>query len=401
MSTLNFHYSPKDLRNDISLKRASGIGVEELNVFLNSIIEQIIDTSSDKAGMRVYNSAKNSFLHTLVNANVSSEVLKFAISKASNVDVRSMDNGSTPLMEAIANGKINIATVLLESGANIKLKDRDGLGLLHHSAFSGDLEVFKFALQINPEQLNEFSRGSYDVLLSIGQVPVVEDESPVIGRHYDDDYDDVYLNYCKEDELVERSDFFENEGISPLFIAIECSNAQLVEELLCAGADPNLCSPSIGCNALTFNATCVHSRAQDLEEIQELLIKFGAHIKNKDLRGYDTFAGAAVAGNSKLLIHILNKYEIDLSAQYSVLNDFEKYSALLFGNTKTQFNKSKLASNKKIGKIKDFIESNMKKTSSSMQRQRFEEVFAILEAAELKCHILEKRIESTLKKHSL
>lgn len=385
MSEFGFHYSARDLRNTIEIERKNKTS-NELIGFYKEIIERMVDASSDHVGMRANGQAKKSFLHVFVNKHVPAECLELAIKKASNIDVRSLDCGCTPLMDAVADGNLDVAKLLIKNGADIKLKDKDGMGLLHHAVFSGNLEMLEFVLKLNNEQLNEFARGDYEVLLSLGQVPVKNADDGVVRYKMLKD-EEVCITYCTEDDLVPRFDYFENEGLSPLLIAIETSNVDLVQALLQSGADPNLCSPVLGCNALTFNASCVLSGVQDLVSIQKLLIKYGGDIKQRDLHGYDVFALSAVSGNSKLLINILNEYDIDLNAQYKVFPNNE------FGfKNKTQ---------QKIGKIKDFIEEALKKTTNQKQRQQFEEVFALIEAADLKNIILKEKESPTLKRFTL
>lgn len=53
----------------------------------------------------------------------------------------------TPLMIALFNGHLQIASLLLDKGATISLKDCNGLTAMHYAIDSGKIENVQFAVE--------------------------------------------------------------------------------------------------------------------------------------------------------------------------------------------------------------------------------------------------------------
>ena len=61
-------------------------------------------------------------------------------------------SGSTPLMRTCYNGHVNVATYLVEQGANIHLQDEDGDTCLHYAAEGGHVEVVSKLLAVGAKE---------------------------------------------------------------------------------------------------------------------------------------------------------------------------------------------------------------------------------------------------------
>ena len=64
--------------------------------------------------------------------------------------------GSTPLMRTCYNGHVNVATYLVEHGANIHLQDEDGNTCLHFAAKTGHVEVVSKLLAVGAKENQDY-----------------------------------------------------------------------------------------------------------------------------------------------------------------------------------------------------------------------------------------------------
>ena len=70
-----------------------------------------------------------------IDFSVNSDIIRVPDHRA-EVDVKDYDNGMTPLIYASLRGHENIVKLLLQSGANINIKDNTGSTALMHAASS-------------------------------------------------------------------------------------------------------------------------------------------------------------------------------------------------------------------------------------------------------------------------
>ena len=66
--------------------------------------------------------------------------------------------GRTPLMKTCYNGHMNIATYLIEHGANIHLQDNDGCTCLHYAAEKGHVEIASKLLDLGAKEKQSYKR---------------------------------------------------------------------------------------------------------------------------------------------------------------------------------------------------------------------------------------------------
>ena len=64
-----------------------------------------------------------------------------------DVNVRATQHGQTALMLAVSHGRLSMAKLLVEAGADINIRDEDGSTALMCAAEHGHMELVKFILQ--------------------------------------------------------------------------------------------------------------------------------------------------------------------------------------------------------------------------------------------------------------
>ena len=91
-----------------------------------------------------------------------------------DVNVRATQHGQTALMLAVSHGRLNMAKLLVEAGADINIRDEDGSTALMCAAEHGHMELVKFLLQLpDVNVLVRERRGSVQRTLSTEQgVPI-------------------------------------------------------------------------------------------------------------------------------------------------------------------------------------------------------------------------------------
>ena len=70
----------------------------------------------------------------------------FIFKKFANVNIAE-NRGFTPFMAACANGNLSLVQLLVDQGADHKLKSRDGQTGLHRAAFYGNVDVVKYLIK--------------------------------------------------------------------------------------------------------------------------------------------------------------------------------------------------------------------------------------------------------------
>ncbi len=128
-------------------------------------------------------------------------------------------NGQTPIMIYCYLGEIEQVKLLINQGADLKAKSRNGKNCLHYTAFSGNVELLNYLVQFHSLKINERDEANltplYDAIKS-GSLEMVK--------------------ACVE--LGSRLAYF-IEGKSYLIIAVLYGNIDIIRYLFELGLDPN------------------------------------------------------------------------------------------------------------------------------------------------------------------
>ncbi|KAL4378632.1 hypothetical protein GQ457_02G034250 [Hibiscus cannabinus] len=179
------------------------------------------------------------------------EVCKFLLEELKlDVDTRDED-GETPLLHAARQGHTLTAKYLLEHGANPTIPSDLGATALHHSAGIGNIELLKHILAMGVEVDSQSDAGTplvwaaghdqhdaVKVLLEHNANPNAETEdnvTPLLSA--------VAAGSLSCLDLLIQAGAKVNitaGGATPLHIAADHGNPELINSLLKAGADPNV-----------------------------------------------------------------------------------------------------------------------------------------------------------------
>ncbi|KAK8576161.1 hypothetical protein V6N13_090638 [Hibiscus sabdariffa] len=179
------------------------------------------------------------------------EVCKFLLEELKlDVDTRDED-GETPLLHAARQGHTLTAKYLLEHGANPTIPSDLGATALHHSAGIGNIELLKHMLAMGVEVDSQSDAGTplvwaaghdqhdaVKVLLEHNANPNAETEdnvTPLLSA--------VAAGSLSCLDLLIQAGAKVNitaGGATPLHIAADHGNPELINSLLKAGADPNV-----------------------------------------------------------------------------------------------------------------------------------------------------------------
>ncbi|HCT30268.1 MAG TPA: ankyrin repeat domain-containing protein [Bacteroidales bacterium] len=104
-------------------------------------------------------------IHTAIITN-NVDVLKQHIAFGKNLDKREPINGSTPLITAIVFDKIEIATMIINAGADLNIQNNDGSTALHTASFFCKPEIVKLLLSkgANKTIKNKYGQTPYETV---------------------------------------------------------------------------------------------------------------------------------------------------------------------------------------------------------------------------------------------
>uniref|UniRef100_T1IHG8 Uncharacterized protein n=1 Tax=Strigamia maritima TaxID=126957 RepID=T1IHG8_STRMM len=195
--------------------------------------------------------------------------------------------GLTPFMYAVKDNKVVIAERLLDLGANLNDKAKDGFTALHFAATYGKEEMLK--MLINRRADGTIVGGPKQQLALhivcsrtyVLPVPVLQQLLRLSGR---------------ESRLA-----IDKDGKSPLFLAVEHGHLTIVKELLSIMADSQLKLTKRGTGDTVLHLA---ARKHDLD-ILRMLVEFGAQVDAQNNDGQTVMHLAAADGDDPLMRFLL------------------------------------------------------------------------------------------------
>lgn len=222
------------------------------------------------------------------SAENSAKIMQTLISK---VDKNSINyiyaplDGKTPLIIAVGNSYFETAKILIENGADVNSVDFEGWSALSYAVNNGDIEIAKLLLTNKAKIKGE-------LLLAI-KSPIVESRIDMIKLLIDNK---ANINYTDDD------------GFTPLNIAIETGNMETVKLLITNGADVN--------GLMQDGVSLIgYAIAQNNMDLLQILIENGANVNNTN---GDSWADTPLMTASRLgldnVVRILLSRNADINA---------------------------------------------------------------------------------------
>lgn len=219
------------------------------------------------------------------SAENSAKITEMLIGKADKNIINDSLEGKTPLIIAVGNSYIDTAKILIENGANINAVDFEGWSALSYVVNNGDIEIAKLLLENKAKIKGE-------LLLAI-KSPIAESRIDMIKLLIDNK---ANINYSDDD------------GFTPLNIAIESGDMELTKFLITNGANVN----SLMQDGVSLIGYAI---AQNNMDLLQILIENGANVNNTN---GDSWANTPLQTASRLgldnVVRILLTRNVDINA---------------------------------------------------------------------------------------
>lgn len=219
------------------------------------------------------------------SAENSAKIMQMIIDKVDKKLINDSLEGKTPLIIAVGNSYIDTAKILIENGANINAVDFEGWSALSYVVNNGDIEIAKLLLENKAKIKGE-------LLLAI-KSPIAESRIDMIKLLIDNK---ANINYSDDD------------GFTPLNIAIESGDMELTKFLITNGANVN----SLMQDGVSLIGYAI---AQNNMDLLQMLIENGANVNNTN---GDSWADTPLKTASRLgldnVVRILLTRNADINA---------------------------------------------------------------------------------------
>ena len=250
-------------------------------------------------GAQVANPNREDICYAAKTGNI--DALKKHLGTSTDVNSRDRRFGITPLSWAALAGHVEIAELLVRSGADVNAKNRDNGTALHGAAFFGHVEVAELLLHNNAN--TDAKHESGDTPLDSANVDweATEFIAGLLGIELD--RETVESGKARVEVLLRQHGAKSGHGdpiSNELCNAAKAGNAEAVEKYLIAGADVNSRDRKSGVTALCWAAFGGHA------EVAELLVRSGADVNAKNRDAGTALHGAAFFGQVEvveLLLH--------------------------------------------------------------------------------------------------
>jgi ankyrin repeat protein len=206
------------------------------------------------------------------------------------------------LFKAIKNNNIKEAERLLEKGANPNLCNQDGFFPLHMAVRQGNMEIVKLLLSQSGIMINPKDNKKNTPLAIAKEMQYAEIEKLLVSHQK------LFLDIVLKDEKQVKEllksgvnpNQVNNDGKTPLMIAVEKGYTNILKLLLEKGANAGLANDA-GINTLHCAAQSGHL------DIVELLLENGADINKASKNGATPLHFASIKGYYDITALLLNK----------------------------------------------------------------------------------------------
>lgn len=273
----------------------------------------------------------------ITNENFSNEIISFLLEKG--VDINTIDfSGNTAFMYSIKYHKLDIAKLLIDNGAETSLinksgqdalmllieekqdslakeiiekgidvtrRDSEGNNYLHYAVKANNKELAKLlcGLGVNPLLKNsdrdsprDLTDGDKDFLNILINSNFTQEE--LLFHALETNNEELILNTIPK---VSNLNFFNEDGYSPILLAAQNGNLNIIKEFVKKGADIN---QVLGRN---YTTPLIKTIKFGNDESAIYLVENGAKIDIKDGEGKDALDYAIEENNNELIKYLLVK----------------------------------------------------------------------------------------------
>ena len=243
--------------------------------------------------------------NTLVGAARDGDIKAIKQHIAEGADVNALHFEMPPLTWAVMMGQTEAAEMLLQHGADINGRNKDGNTALHLAAFFGRADVAKLLLEngANPQARNNDGETPVDVLYINWEITAFI--GGLVG--VDTGKEEIATMKTGRNEVAKLFGLegtFDKAGTSPaqnLSAAAFTGDLTAVKQALADGADPNAKDPQSGSTVLSIAALMGHTK------VVALLLEHGADINARNRDGGTALHSAAFLGRAETVKLLLDK----------------------------------------------------------------------------------------------
>jgi len=249
------------------------------------------------------------------------EITEHLIKNKADVNAETMENGTTPLIIAIMNNRLEIVKMLLKNGAEVNKTALNGQTVLHIAVRFGSLDIVEYLIKNNAD-INRNSpnfgtplifatmNGNFNVIQSLVQ------NNAEINAHSTDGWSALHWAVTEIHSLEILNYLIKNgahvdvntEIGSPLHFAASFGHLKMIKILIYHGANVNSVKEINGFLPL-------HEAAQRRHfEVCRYLITHGANVHEKTKDGFSAYDLASLNGDVLLAEFLFRNHDLDIIA---------------------------------------------------------------------------------------
>ncbi|XP_067653215.1 serine/threonine-protein phosphatase 6 regulatory ankyrin repeat subunit B-like [Haliotis asinina] len=279
------------MRNSVDINRKGRGGLTPVMLAAwrakREVFDSLVKKGADLSGFENY--GKN-ILH-LACEGKDVEIVK-RILRLHIVDINSRFNEMTPLLLAVKYEPRNVFQLLLESGADPSLVNRDGDNVLHLACMRGDEEIVKRVLKLHTLNINcRGSKGRTPLLLAA-----------------------EYSSYNMFELLLESGadpSAVNSNGDNILHMACEGESEEIVKHVL------KLHTLDINCRGYKGKTPLLVAAEYSTYGVFKLLLESGADLSVVDNDGNSILHFACMGEDEEIVKHILKLHVVDINCRGS------------------------------------------------------------------------------------